>query len=80
MWSKGSSISRGCNDGHKQDARGELTAYVQITDTVRAGEVVVSFVKLAESGANILTNSAFHPFSKIPEYKVCAVRIERVDR
>jgi len=41
-------------------------------------EVFIPFVILAESGANILTNSAFHPFSKIPEYKVCAVKIERV--
>jgi len=35
-------------------------------------------VKLAESGANILANLAFDPFAKIPEHKVCAVRIERV--
>lgn len=80
MWSKGSSISRGCNDGHKLDARGELTAYVQMTDAVRVAGVVVSFVTLAGSVANILTNSALHPLSKIPEYKVYAVRIERVDR
>jgi len=33
-------------------------------------------VKLAESEADLLTNSAFHPFSKIPEYKVYTVRIE----
>lgn len=45
---------------------------------MRAGEVFIPFVKLAESGANILTNSAFDPFAKIPEYKVCAVRIERL--
>jgi len=25
-----------------------------------------------------LTNSAFDPSSKIPEYKVCAVRVERI--
>ncbi len=58
--------------------RGELTAYTQITEAVRAGEVFIPFVKLAESGANILTNSAYDPFAKIPEYKVCAVRIERL--
>jgi predicted molibdopterin-dependent oxidoreductase YjgC len=58
--------------------RGELTAYAQITDAVRAGEVFIPFVKLAESGANILTNSAVDPFAKIPEYKVCAVKIERL--
>ena len=58
--------------------RGELTAYAQITEAVRAGEVFIPFVKLNESGANILTNSVYDPFAKIPEYKVCAVMIERL--
>jgi predicted molibdopterin-dependent oxidoreductase YjgC len=31
----------------------------------------------AENSANILTNSAFDPVAKIPEYKVCAVKIEK---
>jgi len=39
-------------------------------------KVFIPFVKLAESGANILTNLAFDPFAKIPEHKVCAVRRE----
>jgi formate dehydrogenase alpha subunit len=58
--------------------RGELTGYAQVTEAVRAGAVFVPFVKLADSAANFLTNSAFDPASKIPEYKVCAVRIEPV--
>lgn len=58
--------------------RGELIGFAQPTDAVRPGEIFIPFVKLAESGANILTNSAFDPFAKIPEYKVCAIRIERV--
>ena len=37
------------------------------------------FVRLAKSAANFLTNSAYDPNSKIPEYKVCAVRIEKID-
>ena len=36
------------------------------------------FVKLADSAVNFLTNSAADPASKIPEYKVCAVRVERI--
>ena len=48
------------------------------TEKMRAGEVVVPFVKLRDHAANFLTNSAFAPDSKIPEYKVCAVRIEKV--
>ncbi|MDE2322859.1 MAG: formate dehydrogenase subunit alpha [candidate division NC10 bacterium] len=58
--------------------RGELTGFAQPTDAVRPGEIFIPFVKLAESGANILTNSALDPLAKIPEYKVCAVAIERI--
>jgi formate dehydrogenase alpha subunit len=58
--------------------RGELEAFAHLTDAVRVGEVFVPFVRLAESAANFLTNSAHDPSSKIPEYKVCAVRLERI--
>jgi formate dehydrogenase alpha subunit len=58
--------------------RGELTGHARLTEAVRPGAIFVPFVKLADSAANFLTNSAFDPASKIPEYKVCAVRIERI--
>jgi formate dehydrogenase alpha subunit len=58
--------------------RGELTGHAHVTDSVRAGAVFVPFVKLADSAANFLTNPAFDPSSKIPEYKVCAVAVERL--
>jgi predicted molibdopterin-dependent oxidoreductase YjgC len=58
--------------------RGELTGYARLTEAVRPGAIFVPFVKLAGSAANFLTNAAFDPASKIPEYKVCAVRIEPV--
>jgi predicted molibdopterin-dependent oxidoreductase YjgC len=57
--------------------RGELTAHARVTEAVRAGSLFVPFVKLDDSAANVLTNAAFDPGSKIPEYKVCAVRLER---
>jgi predicted molibdopterin-dependent oxidoreductase YjgC len=56
--------------------RGELTGYARLTEAVRRGAIFVPFVKLADSAANFLTNSAHDPTSKIPEYKVCAVRLE----
>jgi formate dehydrogenase alpha subunit len=56
--------------------RGELTGFARLTEAVRPGAIFVPFVKLAESAVNFLTNSASDPSSKIPEYKVCAVRIE----
>ena len=32
----------------------------------------------AEAAANILTNPQLDPFGKIPEFKYCAARIEKV--
>ncbi len=58
--------------------RGELQGYARVTEAVRAGSIFVPFVKLSDSAANFLTNAAFDPSSKIPEYKVCAVRVEPV--
>ena len=59
--------------------RGELAGRALLTDRMREGEIFVPFVKLSESAANFLTNAAYDPNSKIPEYKVCAVRIEPVE-
>jgi predicted molibdopterin-dependent oxidoreductase YjgC len=56
--------------------RGELVGHARLTEAVRAGSIFVPFVKLEESAANFLTNSAFDPSARIPEYKVCAVRLE----
>ena len=55
-----------------------MTGYAHVTEAVRPGALFVPFVKLADSAANFLTNSAHDPSSKIPEYKVCAVRLERL--
>jgi predicted molibdopterin-dependent oxidoreductase YjgC len=49
-----------------------------VTEAVKPGAIFIPFVKFGDSAANFLTNSAFDPSSKIPEYKVCAVRVERV--
>jgi predicted molibdopterin-dependent oxidoreductase YjgC len=57
--------------------RGDLAGKALLTEAVRQGEVFVPFVKLQEHNANFLTNAAYDPKSKIPEYKVCAVRIEK---
>ncbi len=57
--------------------RGELTGVANVTAAMRKGEIFVPFVRLRDSAANFLTNAAFDPGSKIPEYKVCAVRVEK---
>ena len=56
--------------------RGELTGDARVCSDVRPGAIFVPFVKLQDSAANFLTNAAFDPVSKIPEYKVCAVKVE----
>ncbi len=58
--------------------RGDLEGRAAFSDKMRPGEVFVPFVKLRDHAANFLTNSAFDPNSKIPEYKVCAVRLEKL--
>ena len=58
--------------------RGDLEGRAYYTDKQRAGELFVPFVKLQEHAANFLTNSALDPNSRIPEYKVCAVRMDIV--
>jgi formate dehydrogenase major subunit/formate dehydrogenase alpha subunit len=57
--------------------RGEIIAKAQVTDRVEPGLIFTTF-HFAESAANFLTNPALDPQAKIPEYKVCAVRVESV--
>ncbi len=49
---------------------------LRITETIASGQVFVPF-HWAESNANQVTQSAFDPFSREPNYKQCAVRVER---
>lgn len=57
--------------------RGEIKAKAIITDRVEKGSIFIPF-HFADAAANTLTNSALDPVAKIPEYKVCAVKIERL--
>ena len=57
--------------------RDEVAARAVVTDEVRRGEVFMPFVAFGHSAPNRLTNAALDPDSRIPEYKVCAVRIEK---
>ena len=56
--------------------RGEVTARAKVTEASPPGVVFMTF-HFAESPVNILTNPALDRISKIPEYKVCAVRVEK---
>jgi len=59
--------------------RGEVAAKTKITEKSPPKVVFMTF-HFAESAANLLTNAALDPVAKIPEFKVCAVRVERVRR
>lgn len=57
--------------------RGSIEVAALITDRVYPGLVFTSF-QYPEVPVNKLTNPARDPISKIPEYKVCAVKVEKV--
>ena len=57
--------------------RGEIELGVRVTRAIRPGVVFIPF-HFAEAAANVLTHSALDPIAKIPEYKVCAVKVEVV--
>jgi len=57
--------------------RGQIETQVLVTDKVKQGSVFIPF-HFREAAANVLTNPAVDPVAKIPEYKVCAVKIEKL--
>ena len=57
--------------------RGEITVPAQVVKTIRPDTVFVPYHWPGQKSANLLTNRALDPVSKIPEYKVCACRVER---
>ena len=56
--------------------RGEITAPAVVTEMSVKGLVFVPF-HFIEASANVLTNPALDPICAIPEYKVCAVKVEK---
>ena len=57
--------------------RGSIESEAWITDRVPPGMVYANF-HFPEASANELTIAVLDPVSKIPEYKVCAVKVEAV--
>ncbi|MFE7072346.1 molybdopterin oxidoreductase family protein [Streptomyces sp. NPDC057620] len=58
--------------------RGRAVAPARITATIRADTVFMPFHWPGVGRANTLTNPALDPVSRMPEFKGCAVRVERV--
>jgi formate dehydrogenase alpha subunit len=57
--------------------RGEVIAKSKVTEALPSGVVFMTF-HFAESAANILTNPKLDPVAKIPEFKVAAVKVEKL--
>ncbi len=55
--------------------RGEMTAKAIISDRVAQGLIFANFHFPQSQNANLLTISALDPVAKIPEYKICAVKL-----
>ena len=56
--------------------RGDIQLRVSVSNKTGRGVVFVPF-HFYEAAVNRLTNSALDPVSKIPEFKACAVRMEK---
>jgi len=57
--------------------RGEATLSVRLTPAIRMDTLFVPFHFAGNQRANLLTNAALDPVSRMPEFKVCAARIEK---
>ncbi|WP_189299048.1 molybdopterin oxidoreductase family protein [Streptomyces albospinus] len=58
--------------------RGRAVAPARVSGAIRPDTVFMPFHWAGEGRANSLTNPALDPVSRMPEFKVCAVRLERV--
>lgn len=59
--------------------RGEATARARLTDSIRPDTIFIPFHWGGRQRANLLTNPALDPTSRMPEFKVCAARIQIAD-
>ena len=56
--------------------RGEIRLHAELTTMVRQGEVYTTF-HFSEAPVNLLTIAAKDKQSQCPEYKICAVSLEK---
>ena len=60
-----------------ESRRGGCTLKAQVVKTIRPDTIFIPYHWGGKKSANQLTISAQDPISKIPEYKVCAVRVKK---
>jgi assimilatory nitrate reductase catalytic subunit len=59
--------------------RGVMTLQAMVVKSIRPDTVFIPYHWAGQWSANQLTIAAQDPISKIPEYKVCAVRLKKAD-
>jgi predicted molibdopterin-dependent oxidoreductase YjgC len=59
--------------------RGKVTTLARVTGNIEKGWLFMPF-HFCEGPANMLTNDALDPTAKIPEFKVCAAAVSRIDK
>lgn len=57
--------------------RGEIETFIKITDIVDEDVFFIPF-HFADGAANYLTNTTLDTISKIPDLKVCAIKVEKI--
>ena len=57
--------------------RGQINVPARVTKDIMKGVMFMPF-HFKECAANILTNNALDPIAKIPEFKACSIRIEKI--
>ena len=57
--------------------RGDITIGARISKDIKKGVVFIPF-HFVECAANILTHNALDPVAKIPEFKACACKLEKI--
>jgi assimilatory nitrate reductase catalytic subunit len=63
-----------------ESRRGAITVRASVVRTIRPDTVFIPYHWPNDRGANRLTLRAIDPISHIPEFKICAVRLARVER
>lgn len=61
-----------------ESRRGSVTVRASVVKTIRPDTVFVPYHWPLDRAANNMTVRTIDPISKIPEYKICAVRVSKV--
>jgi assimilatory nitrate reductase catalytic subunit len=62
-----------------ESRRGQITLRAQVVTTIRPDTIFIPYHWAGAKSVNQLTIAAQDPVSKIPEYKVCAVRVRKAE-